>query len=285
MKRHKTVPAFDPYLQREVEIVKRIQDTTDIFTIRLQFTDPVFHRYYSFQPGQFNMLYLYGVGEAAISIVADPNDYLFSHTIHAIGQVTKGLSQLQVGDRLGVRGPFGRGWPLEAAKGKDVIVLTGGLGCAPVVCSINHILAHFDQYRSLKIMHGIRYSDDLLFPERFRYWETMPKTEIMISASREHDVIWPWGTGRITEYIQSLKLDANNTVVMMCGPEGMMETAVLSFLKKRIAEEDLYLSLERNMKCGLGLCGHCQMGGLFICKDGPVFSYAEVKHIFGKAGF
>lgn len=276
---------FDPYLQMEAEIVKRTQDTAHIFTLRLRFTDPETCKRYSFKPGQFNILYLYGIGEVAISIVSDPNDYLFSHTIHAIGKVTQGLAKLNVGDRIGVRGPFGRGWPLEKVKGKNILVLTGGLGGAPLVTAVNYILANRDQYGKLKIMHGIRYSDDLIFPERYSYWETSPETEVMISASREWDAIWPWGTGRITDYLPQLSISPEDTVAMMCGPEGMMEAAIRLLLKKGMREQDLYLSMERNMKCGVGHCGHCQMGGIFICKDGPVFSYHEVKELLGKEGF
>ena len=143
---------IDPYLQQEAEIVERVQDAPDIFTLRLRFTDSKVNQAYSFQPGQFNMLYLYGVGEVAISIVSNPDEHdLYSHTIRAVGKVTKGLELLQAGDRIGVRGPFGRGWPLESAKNKNVVIVTGGLGCAPVVAAINYIMLHRDQYKKVKI--------------------------------------------------------------------------------------------------------------------------------------
>jgi NAD(P)H-flavin reductase len=274
----------DPYLQKEVEVVERIQNAQDLFTVHFRFTDPQMNKSYSFNPGQFNMLYLYGVGEAAISVVVDPESELFSHTIHAIGKVTRGLSKLQAGDRFGIRGPFGRGWPLESSKGKDIIVLTGGLGCAPTVCAVNYILAHRNLYGHLEIMHGIKSSKDLLFPKCYSNWRTDPQTDMIIATSQE-EATQEYGSGFITDYLETLSINPEKTVVIMCGPEIMMRVAVPLLLKREIAEREIYLSLERNMKCGFGHCGHCQMGGLFVCKDGPVFPYTEIKEFFGRAGF
>src|SRR3990172_6544073 len=154
----------NPHLPLEAEVVERIQESPTIFTLRLRFTDPVKHAAFRFAPGQFNMLYLYGVGEVAISIVSDPEDEaLFAHTIRVVGRVTRGLAQLQAGDRLGARGPYGRGWPLKQAEDRDVMIVTGGLGCAPVVSVINYVIRRREKFRRLVIMQGVKHSDDLIF--------------------------------------------------------------------------------------------------------------------------
>lgn len=276
----------DAYLPREAEILEYIQEAPTIFTFRLRFTDASHHKNFVFLPGQFNMVYLYGVGEVAISIVSDPDKKdEFSHTIRAVGRVTNGLKQLKKGDRVGIRGPFGRGWPLELARGKNVIIMTGGLGCAPVVAVINYIIERIDQYASLKILQGVKHSSDFIFYNRYKHWYQVPKTQVMIAADKA-DASWPWQTGRVTDQIASMDIATPDShIVMMCGPEIMMQTAIQGFIKKNIPENNLYLSMERNMECAIGHCGHCQYGGLFICKNGPVFNYPEVKSLFDVAGF
>jgi NAD(P)H-flavin reductase len=278
-------PTVDPYLPLEAEIVKRKQDSATIFTLHLRFTNPDHHQQFSFYPGQFNMLYLYGVGEVAISIVSDPEKKnILTHTIRAIGRVTKALQKLVPGDRIGVRGPYGRGWPLEQVKGKDVVVVTGGLGCAPSVSIIDYILERREQYGNLSILQGVKHSDDFIFRKQYAIWQKSPHTAIHIAADQAGPK-WPWSVGYVTDMIEKIKLDSENTVAMMCGPEMMMNTAVKVLNKKGIPEHHIYLSMERNMECGIGQCGHCQYGGFFICKDGPIFAYSEIKELFHEPGF
>lgn len=278
-------PDYDPYLPLEAIIVERTQESATIFSLHLRFTDPELHNQFLFYPGQFNMLYLYGVGEVAISIVSDPEQKeMLTHTIRAIGRVTKALQKLQPGDRIGIRGPFGRGWPLEQTKGKDVVILTGGLGCAPTVSIIHYILARRPNYGHLSILQGVKHSDDFIFRKQYEIWQQSPNTVIHIAADQAGPK-WPWAIGYITDMINKINLEPNNTVVMMCGPEMMMNTAVNVLNKKGISEHDIYLSMERNMECGIGQCGHCQYGGFFICKDGPVFAYSEIKELFNEPGF
>ncbi len=278
-------PNFDPYLPLEAEIAERVQESATIFTLHLRFIEPEHHERFIFYPGQFNMLYLYGVGEVAISIVSDPEKKnILSHTIRAIGRVTKALQRLQPGDRIGIRGPYGRGWPLEQAKGKDVVVVTGGLGCAPSVSIINYILERRSQYGNLSILQGVKHSEDFIFKKQYALWKKSPHTEIHIAADQAGPK-WPWSVGYVTDMIDKIKLNPANTVVMMCGPEMMMNTAIKVFSKKGVSEDHLYLSMERNMECGIGQCGHCQYGGFFICKDGPVFAYSEIKELFHEPGF
>lgn len=278
-------PNFDPYLPIEAEIIERTQESATIFTLHLRFVDPDYHERFIYYPGQFNMLYLYGVGEVAISIVSDPeNKQILTHTIRAIGRVTRALQKLKPMDRIGVRGPYGRGWPLEEVKGKDVLVVTGGLGCAPSVSIIDYILARREQYGNLSILQGVKHSDDFIFKKQYALWQKSPRTEIHIAADQAGPK-WPWSVGYVTDMIAKIKLDPENTIVMMCGPEMMMNTAINVLRKKGIPEHQIYLSLERNMECGIGQCGHCQYGGFFICKDGPIFAYSEIKELFHEPGF
>lgn len=276
---------LDPYLPLAAKVVDKIEESSTIFTLHLRFDNPEHHQQFLFSPGQFNMLYLYGVGEVAISIVSDPeNKDILTHTIRAIGRVTKALQKLQQGDQIGIRGPYGRGWPLEQTKRKDVIVLTGGLGCAPSVSIIEYILARRTQYGNLSILQGVKHSDDFIFRKQYSNWQKSANTVIHIAADQAGPK-WPWSVGYVTDMIDQLSINSENTIVMMCGPEMMMNTAVKIFKQRKISEKDIYLSMERNMECGLGQCGHCQYGGLFICKDGPVFAYSEIKDLFNEPGF
>ena len=276
---------INPHLPLEAEVVERIQESPTIFTLRLRFTDPVKHAAFRFAPGQFNMLYLYGVGEVPISIVSDPQDeHLFDHAIRVVGRVTRGLEQLKAGDRLGVRGPYGRGWPLKFAENKDVMVVTGGLGCAPVVSVINYVIRRRDNFRRLVIMQGVKHSDDLIWRSRYSQWSKLRDTQVLIAAN-VGATLWPWHVGHVTELFDKVEMDASRAMVMMCGPEGMMQAAVDRLFEHGVPEDSIYLNMERNMHCAVGLCGHCQYGGKFVCRDGPVFSYPEVKPLFGVRGF
>jgi NAD(P)H-flavin reductase len=271
-------------LPHEAEIVERIEETPSIFTLRLRFTDPAVHAAYSFQPGQFNMLYLHGVGEVAISIVSDPeDDHMVDHTIRAVGRVTHALARLVPGDRLGVRGPFGRGWPMIEAEGKDVVIATGGLGCAPVVSVINYVLRRRERYGRLTIMQGVKHGDDLIWCEQYARWDAMPNTQVLLSAS-QGSACWPYHVGHVPVLFEHAELNPANSTVMMCGPEGMMIAACQELLARDFDESSLWLSMERNMQCGRGKCGHCQLGSKFVCKDGPVFSYSELKPLLGVRG-
>lgn len=275
----------NPHLPLEAEVVERIQESPTIFTLRLRFTDPVKHAAFRFAPGQFNMIYLYGVGEVPISIVSDPQDeHLFDHAIRVVGRVTRGLEQLKAGDRLGVRGPYGRGWPLKLAENRDVMVITGGLGCAPVVSVINYVIRRRDNFRRLVIMQGVKHSEDLIWRSQYSQWSKLRDTQVLVAA----DVgvaLWPWHIGRVTELFDKVEIDPSRAMVMMCGPQGMMQVAVDHLFEYGVPEDSIYLNMERNMHCAVGLCGHCQYGGKFVCQDGPVFSYPEVKPLFGIRGF
>jgi sulfhydrogenase subunit gamma (sulfur reductase) len=277
--------ALNPYLPHVARIVERRQESDTIFTLRLRFEDAAMREGYRFAPGQFNMVYLHGVGEVPISIVSDPEEEgLFDHTIRIVGRVTEGLAALCEGDQLGIRGPYGRGWPLQEAEGRDVLIVTGGLGCAPVVSVIHYVIRRRRRFGRLTIIQGVKHSADLIYRRRYEQWAQVPNTTVLIAAnvSAGH---WPWHVGPVTELIEQADIDPARTVAMMCGPEGMMIAAAKILRDKGMAETALHFSMERNMQCAIGHCGHCQFGGKFVCRNGPVFSYAEIKDLLGVRGF
>jgi len=272
-------------LPKDAIIVDRQQELKDVFTLTLAFSDPEIHAQYQFSPGQFNMLYLYGIGEVAISIISSPeDDQKHLHTIRAVGKVTNGLAQLKVGDHIGIRGPFGRGWPLDYAKNKDVLILTGGLGCAPSVSIINYILNNRSDFNTLHIIQGVKHSNDFIFKAQYDEWAKSFDTHVHLAADVSTSN-WPWYTGLVTGLLDQITFDSDNTVCMMCGPEAMLKAAAKKLISLQVPENEIFLNLERNMECALGHCGHCQFGGHFICKDGPVFCYPDIKGLLGKKGF
>lgn len=275
----------DPYVPFTAKVVDIQQEAKTIFTMYLQLCDKKARKNFKFHAGQFNMLYLYGVGKVAISIVSDPRDPdIIAHAIRKVGRVTNGLANINIGDELGVLGPFGRGWPVAKAKGHDVVIVTGGLGCAPVVSVINYLIRRREQFGKIIILQGVKHSDDFFFKKQYAIWQQEKDVEVYIAADQGGPQ-WPFYTGHVTKFIEQLTLDPDKTITMMCGPEAMMKVAVTALKEQKISEEMIYLSMERNMHCGFGHCGHCQYGGRFACKDGPIFSYSQVKSLFSVRGF
>lgn len=282
MSRHAPLDAGPPHA---VTVVGRTQESPTIFTLRLRLDDPAAQAAYRFAPGQFNMLYLYGVGEAPISIMSDPEERDgIGHTIRAQGRVTQGLAKLRPGDKLGLRGPFGRGWPLQEVSGCDVVLLTGGLGCAPVVSVIHYVLKRRERFGKLVIIQGVKHAEDLIWRAQYEQWAGLADTQVLVAAS-EGEALWPWHVGRVTDLFSLARFNPDCAVAMMCGPEGMMRAGADSLLARGLPESRLYLSMERNMQCAVGRCGHCQLGGSFVCRDGPVFNWGDVKALLAHRGF
>ena len=281
----KTHPPLDAGPPHAATVVARTQESPTIFTLQLRLDDAAAQAAFRFAPGQFNMLYLYGVGEVPISIMSDPGDRSgIGHTIRALGRVTQGLAALQPGDKVGLRGPFGRGWPLQEVGGNDIVLVTGGLGCAPVVSVIHYILKRRERYGKLVIIQGVKHTEDLIWREQYDRWAQMPNTQVLV-ASSQGGAKWPWHVGHVTELLSLAQFNPVRAAAMMCGPEGMMRTAADTLLQRGLPPSRLFLSMERNMQCAVGRCGHCQFGGAFVCRDGPVFSWNEVKLLFEHRGF
>jgi sulfhydrogenase subunit gamma (sulfur reductase) len=268
---------LNPFISCPAEIIEKRQEARQIFTFRLRFQDQKLRRAFQFKPGQFNMVYVFGIGEVPISIVSDPDDpELLDHTIRIVGGVTRALDKLKKGDVVGLRGPYGSFWPLEEAKGKDIVIVTGGLGCAPVVSVINYVFKYRRDYGALRILHGIKTPKDLLYRERFRAWQKHPNTEVYLTVDHP-DRHWKYNIGVVTNLFKQIQIEGRNSMVMMCGPEIMMRYAVRDLLSQGVSAERIHVSLERNMKCAVGFCGHCQFGPAFLCKEGPVFRYDRIR--------
>ncbi|MCU7808954.1 MAG: FAD/NAD(P)-binding protein [Candidatus Thiodiazotropha sp. (ex Semelilucina semeliformis)] len=276
---------FDPHVPHVAVIDQRVQESPTIFTLRLQYEDTRVQDAFEFDPGQFNMVTLFGIGEIAISIVNDPLDsHFFDHTIRVVGRVSEGMSKLQPGDHVGIRGPFGRGWPMEQIKGRDILLITGGLGCAPLVSVIRYLMRRRDDYGRISILQGVKHADDLIWKEQYSVWSAEKDVRVLLAADVATQS-WQGQQGMVTELIAQLPLRPQRTVALLCGPELMMLAAVANLREKGVQDGDIWFSMERNMQCGIGQCGHCQIGPKTVCQDGPVFCYEELADFFGAKGF
>lgn len=265
----------EPYV-----VDSRTEETEEMFTITLRPVQEGKTR--PFAPGQFNMLYAFGTGESAISISGSPDeDHLLAHTIRRVGTVTSALGRLAVGDSLGLRGPFGRAWPMGAARGRDLVFVAGGVGLAPLRPAILHALAHRADYGHIAILSGTRSPEDVIFYDEQQAWREGPDVEVKLTVDRA-DQGWPHNVGVVTTLIPRVSFDAHNTVAMVCGPEIMMRFTAVELAKSGLPAESIFVTLERNMKCAVGFCGHCQFGPEFICRDGPVFPYDRIRHWFSQ---
>lgn len=228
------------------------------------------------QPGQFNMIYAFGVGEIPISTgsLLVPEKSL-SHTIQDVGPVSKTLTQISVNDVVGVRGPFGTSWPVEKAKGKDVVIMAGGVGLCPLRPLIESILKERDQFGQVNVLYGTRDPDNIIYHQDMISWQSDPTLNFHITVDHAFSQ-WRGNVGVVTQLIDKAVFDPENTIVYICGPEVMMRFSAYACLNMRIPENQIYISMERNMKCAFGLCGHCQFGPYFVCKDGAVFPYSSI---------
>ncbi len=272
-----SAPARDPVapLVHHVTAVRR--ETRDTFTIALAPDGD--GRTGPFLPGQFNMLYAYGVGEAPISISGDASDSgALVHTIRTAGNVTKALRALRPGDAVGVRGPYGTAWPLDAAAGRDVLIVAGGIGLAPLRSAVYRLIANRSRYGRVVVMYGTRTPDDLLYRREVERWRSRLDLDVHVSVDRAPRG-WHGHVGVVTAFIRRAHFDPSRTMAFVCGPEVMMRMTALGLEQAGVPDASIFVSLERSMKCGCGLCGHCQLGPLFVCSDGPVLPYERVRRL------
>ena len=256
--------------------VERIaRDLHDTYTLDLHPVERSPGR--TFAPGQFNMLYQFGSGEVPISISGDPAqpDQLV-HTIRAVGTVTKAMARLRKGAHLGVRGPFGTAWPVKQAQGNDIVIVAGGIGLAPLRPAIYQVLAERERYGRFVILYGSRTPRDILYRRQLERWSA--RLDVFVDVTVDQ-AAGPWrgSVGVVTELIERAGFDPWHTTAMVCGPEIMMRYAASELLLKGVPMDQIHVSMERNMKCAIGMCGHCQLGPEFICLDGPVFPWPRVE--------
>ena len=269
-----------PMITRAYAIRRVHLETEDTFTMELEPASG--SEAFSFRPGQFNMVYVYGVGEIPISISGDPADTkCLVHTTRAVGAVTKVMARLRKGDCVGIRGPYGIPWPVDEARGKDVVIVAGGIGLAPLRPAIYAVLNERDKFGKVVLLYGTRTPSDILYRDEVEEWRARLDVDVFVTVDRSLPG-WKGNVGVVTTLIPKAPFDPENSVSMIVGPEVMMRFTTMELLKRGVDPAHMYVSMERNMKCGIGLCGHCQFGPYFVCKDGPVFRYADVRNLIVK---
>ncbi|ETW94063.1 MAG: oxidoreductase [Candidatus Entotheonella factor] len=268
----------EPMRPEWYRVLRRRHDTADTLTLELE---PQTERVQGFLPGQFNMLYVFGVGEVPISISGDPTQpQKLVHTTRAVGAVTQAICGLKRHEMIGVRGPFGTSWPVADCTGKDVVLIAGGIGLAPLRPVIYHLLAQREQYGNIVILYGTRTPADMLYPRQLAQWRGRFDVSVDVTVDHAPDT-WRGHVGVVTKLIPNAPFDPHEAVAMICGPEVMMRFTIAELRNRGLPEEQIFVSMERNMKCAIGFCGHCQFGPSFICKDGPVMRYDRIKPWFG----
>jgi NAD(P)H-flavin reductase len=273
-------PLVDPMLTHQYVLREIVKETPDTFTLT---TEPdIGDHNNSFTPGQFSMLWVFGVGELPISISGDPaKRHQLVYTVRSVGQGTHALVSQSVGNSVGVRGPLGTGWPLEAAGGKDVILVAGGIGLAPLRPLVYHVLSNRKDYGRLVLLYGARSPRELLYRKELATWARNHETQVLVTVDYG-GLSWRGHVGVVTTLFKYARLQPAHSVAMVCGPEIMMRFVTRELETHGLRREDIYLSMERNMKCAVGFCGHCQYGPYFICKDGPVFRYDQIRPLLEK---
>jgi len=264
-----------PYVVRQV-----VKETPDTFTLTLAPQNGEQHG--AFKPGQFSMLWVFGVGELPISISGDPGERdRLVYTVRSVGQATQALVSRHAGDDVGVRGPYGTGWPIDAARGRDVIIVAGGIGLAPLRPVIYSVLRRRKDFGRLVVLYGARSPHELLYRKELAAWGRHSEAQVL-STVDYGGLSWRGHVGVVTTLFKYARFQPAHSVAMVCGPEIMMRFVTRELEARGLSREDIYLSMERNMKCAVGFCGHCQYGPYFICRDGPVFPYDPIRPLLEK---
>lgn len=280
---------YDKSLPFEATIKWIKKETRDTATYALKIIKREIQKSYTFKPGQFNMLYLPGMGEVPISISSCTSDPSLMHTIRIAGDVTTHISRLNVGDIIGVRGPFGNIWPLEEIEDRDLLIIAGGLGIAPLRSVIRDIISNIRQTGAKKtniygsnriILYGAKTPKDIIFRDEFPGYRDAFKIHLSVDKA-DPEEYWKGEIGYITNLFDKISFNPLNSIAFVCGPEAMMQSTTKELVLRGVPEEKIFLSMERNMNCGMGTCGHCLFGPKFVCKDGPVFRFSDIENLLG----
>jgi NAD(P)H-flavin reductase len=261
-----------PLVPRPLSVRRVRRETADTWTLTLDTGTGLFQA----APGQFNMLYAFGVGEVPVSVSGDTSKRGEAvHTLRAVGPVTAAICATKRGQALGVRGPFGRPWPLAEAAGRDIVLVAGGIGLAPLRPVMYQLLSQRERYGRLVLLCGARTPHDLLYRAELNRWRSRFDISVEVSVdSATGD--WRGNVGVVTNLIARAQFDPDDAVAFVCGPEVMMRFTVARLREAGVPDDRIYISMERNMKCAVGFCGRCQFGPTFICKDGPVFRFDRI---------
>lgn len=250
-------------------VVARRAETVDTVTLDLT---PVADAIGPFAPGQYTMVYAFGIGEVPLSVSADPGGGGVVHTLRSVGAVTKALFEATAGSVVGIRGPYGTDWGLPAPAGANLVLVAGGIGLAPLRPVLRHVLDHRDRYGRVVLLIGARTPGELLYADAYDAWRAAG-VEVGVTVDRA-DTSWTGHVGVVTELLRgNVASDPEATIAFICGPEVMMRFTAVALQRVGVASEAIRISLERNMRCGVAWCGHCQLGPLLICRDGPVVGY------------
>jgi NAD(P)H-flavin reductase len=264
---------FMPQPYRVTHVRRELADTVSLALGPLAGTRP------AFAPGQFNMLYAFGIGEVAISMSGSTRNAAgFVHTVRDVGAVSGALARLEAGATIGLRGPFGTGWPVAEAQGADIVIVAGGLGLAPLRPAIYDVMENRARYGRVAILLGSRSPADLLFRQELELWRQRLDLDIQVTVDHA-DAGWRGHVGVVPALIPRVAFDPGEAVALVCGPEVMMRFAATALRDAGVPAGRIWLSMERNMKCAVGLCGHCQFGPDFVCRDGPVMRYDRIADI------
>ncbi len=278
--RPEPICGMDTWMPVATRVTAIKRENLNTHTYRMEIVDEALRAQYRWAPGQFNMLYAPGVGEAAISISSDADTPdMLDHTIRVVGSVTRTIFRTQVGEILGLRGPFGVGWPIDRLDGRDVVLVGGGIGIAPLRPVIYWLLANRDRVGRVVVLYGCRTPEDRVYAEELENWAEHAPIDVLVTVDNATGG-WTGPVGVVTKLLQRIRVNAERTVVMVCGPRILNRVAASEFLQLHVPPSQVYVSLERNMNCGFGRCGHCQYGHWFVCKDGPVFCFKDIADIF-----
>jgi NAD(P)H-flavin reductase len=270
----------EPILPRLYRVQQSKQETYDTWTLEFEPVDG--HDGFSFAPGQFNMVYEFGVGEVPISISGDPaNPKKLIHTIRSVGAATKALCSLKKSDEVTIRGPYGTHWPVEDSIGHDVVIVAGGVGLPPLRPAIYHLLSNREQYGRILLLYGARTPQDMLYTAELKQWRARFDVDVETTVDTARPE-WHGNVGVVTTLIPRANFDPQRAKVFIVGPEIMTRFTIIELQKRGVTAEGIFVSLERNMKCGIGHCGHCQLGSKFVCRDGPIFRYDQVQQFLSK---
>lgn len=266
-----------PFQLEPARLIEVKRENVDTKTYTLKYEEAGRFRE-GFDPGRFVMISIHGFGEAPFSLSGLLGEGMFETTVRKVGNLTGRMDTMKVGELVGVRGPYGRGWPIREAEYKDVLIVAGGIGIAPLKPVIEHIERNRERYGHVEVLYGAKTPDNMIFIEQFDRWRKIKDFDLKLTVDSVPDrVAWKHSVGVVPLLLKDVKAQPENTVVLTCGPEIMMHFVVQSLLARGFDQESVYVSLERRMKCGLAQCGHCMIGMKYVCRDGPVFSYSELK--------
>jgi len=261
--------------------IKKVRDEAEgIKTFTLVFKNSAVGEAFDYRPGQFGEVTVFGVGEAPISITSSPvNKGYLELTIAEVGKVTRALHLKQEGDTIGFRGPYGNGFPLDEVAGKDILFVAGGIGLAPLRSLINQMFAERNKFSKISILYGARYPALLCFRDEFKRWAEHENSEMLLTVDTAPDNSWQGNIGVVGSLLPKVKINMENTMAFVCGPPIMIHFVILDLLKMGFKEDRIITTMERRMECGLGKCGHCNIGEKYVCLDGPVFSCQQLKEL------